>query len=188
MEAVVFQHYVTTQTLLSYEDACAKLKELSGEAGPVMLTIEDYLLGIYDFVGELMRFAITVMATSGKLPGADTREQPGARDHASDTRAGDDQQAQGESMDVDAKDEERASPPRSILSDLRELRTYLEKLDVARNTPFGSNVQKKMGVMQTCVEKVENAVYALTVRGSERPKGWMPDVREDGRRGEVESY
>ena len=37
------------------------------EAG-VELSPEDYVLGVYDMTGELMRFAITTMATSGKLP------------------------------------------------------------------------------------------------------------------------
>jgi hypothetical protein len=37
------------------------------------------------------------------------------------------------------------------------------------------------------VDKVEKALYGLTVRGSERPKGWMPDMGGD-MRPEVESY
>jgi len=178
MEAIIFQHYITSQTLLPYDEACERLRELGGEGGPVLLTMDDYLLGVFDFVGELMRFAITVTATSGKLPGAESQTQDSTQDDQQDTN-----------MEVDEK-EERQTPPssRNVLSDLRELRMYLERLDVPRNTPFGSDVQKKMGVMQTCVEKVENAVYALTVRGSERPKGWMPDLREEGRREEVESY
>jgi hypothetical protein len=40
--------------------------------------------------------------------------------------------------------------------------------------------------MNTCVEKVETAVYGMIVRGRERPKGWVPDLSED--RGAVESY
>jgi hypothetical protein len=44
-----------------------------------------------------------------------------------------------------------------------------------------------MPVMRECVDKVEKALYGLTVRGSERPKGWMPDVGGD-RRPEVEGY
>jgi len=63
MEAVLFQHYLETQHLLSYEGSRRSLP-----AG-IMLTYEDYLLGIFDMTGELMRFAITYMATNGKLPG-----------------------------------------------------------------------------------------------------------------------
>ena len=34
-----------------------------------MLTYEDYALGLFDMTGELMKIAITYMATNGKLPG-----------------------------------------------------------------------------------------------------------------------
>ena len=48
---------------------------------------------------------------------------------------------------------------------------------------------KKGDVMRTCVEKVENAVYGLIVRGRDRPKGWMPDAGGSGPpKEEVESY
>lgn len=36
-----------------------------------MLSEEDYVLGIFDMTGELMRYAITGVATHGKLPGND---------------------------------------------------------------------------------------------------------------------
>jgi predicted translin family RNA/ssDNA-binding protein len=63
MEALLFQHYLETQHLLDYEGAASKLPE------GILLTYEDYVLGIFDMTGELMRFAITYMATNGKLPG-----------------------------------------------------------------------------------------------------------------------
>lgn len=63
MEAVLFQYYLETQRLLDYEGASRRLPE------GIMLTYEDYALGIFDMTGELMRFAITYMATNGKLPG-----------------------------------------------------------------------------------------------------------------------
>lgn len=56
----------------------------SGGAG-VMLTEEDYVLGLFDLVGELMRFAITGVATGGALPrGAD--EGGGGGDVLTDLR------------------------------------------------------------------------------------------------------
>ena len=69
MEAALFEHYLTTGTLLSYESAAEQLKALG-----VGLSVEDYVLGVFDYTGEVMRFAITAMATSGALPapGADT--------------------------------------------------------------------------------------------------------------------
>ena len=62
MEAVSFRHYLETQRLIPFDDARAQI------AGGVVLTEEDYVLGLFDLVGELMRFAITGMATGGALP------------------------------------------------------------------------------------------------------------------------
>lgn len=62
MEAVSFQHYLETQLLITPEQAQAMMPDAVG------LTAEDYVLGLFDLTGELMRFAITSMATSGSLP------------------------------------------------------------------------------------------------------------------------
>jgi predicted translin family RNA/ssDNA-binding protein len=117
------------------------------------LTGDDYVLGIFDLVGELMRFAITTMATTGSLPKSNDGE--------------------GEERDV--------------LGDLRALRTSFEGLDTSScgNTGLGKDVEKKMEVMKTCVEKVESAVYGMIIRGRERPKGWVPDLADN--RAPVES-
>jgi len=70
MEAITFQHYLETQRLMSYQEAQARVKAMTNGQN-VMLTVDDYILGLFDMVGELMRFAITVMATSGELPSKD---------------------------------------------------------------------------------------------------------------------
>lgn len=155
MEAVSFQRYIETQRLITYEEAQKTI------SGGVLLTEDDYVLGLFDLVGELMRFAITNMATNGTLPrGGQEHQDPGSE--------------------------------RDILTDLRALRTGFQSLDtttgVADGSPLKRDVQKKMEVMKTCVEKVENAVYGMIIRGRERPKGWMPDSGDD-RAGEPrESY
>jgi predicted translin family RNA/ssDNA-binding protein len=157
MEAVTFQHYLETQTLISFKEAQARIAAMckSKDEGPeagldtVNLTISDYILGVFDMVGEIMRFAITTMATTGELPSTDGR---------------------------------------SVLTDLRQLRSMLESLEVEYSAPLGYDISKKMGVMQTCVEKVENALYGLTVRGAERPKGWMPDISQARGGEEIEGY
>ncbi len=160
MEAVSFHHYLQTQTLITYEDAEQKIP------GGIDLTEDDYVLGLFDLVGELMRFAITAMATNGYLPGSTS-----------------------ESGEVTS-----GVPDSNILTDLRSLRTYFEGLDTTSSTSSGSalgrDVEKKMEVMKTCVEKVENAVYGMIMRGRERPKGWVPALAGDERRGAepVESY
>ncbi len=134
---------------MSYQEAQTKVEAMTKEQ-KVILVVDDYVLGLFDMVGELMRFAVTVMATNGELPGKDGR---------------------------------------NVLSDLRELRTCLESLETDQSSWFRLDVSKKMPVMQECVEKVEKALYGLTVRGAERPKGWIPAADESrGGREEIEGY
>ena len=150
MEAISFEHYLRHQTLITIEEASKTLPDT------VDLTGDDYVLGIFDLVGELMRFAITTMATTGSLPGS---------------------KSGGESTEE-----------RDILMDMRSLRTSFQTLDTTScgGTGLGKDVEKKMEVMKTCVEKVETAVYGMIIRGRERPKGWVPDLADD--RAPVESY
>jgi predicted translin family RNA/ssDNA-binding protein len=150
MEALSFEHYLRHQTLITVEEAARSLPE------NIALTGDDYVLGIFDLVGELMRFAITTMATTGALPGS--------------------------------KEQEGSSEQRDILIDLRALRTSFQALDTTScgGTGLGKDVEKKMEVMKTCVEKVESAVYGMIIRGRERPKGWVPDLSDE--RPPVESY
>ncbi|MCJ1438224.1 hypothetical protein MMC27_007611 [Xylographa pallens] len=150
VEAVSFQHYLTTQCLITLED----MQRLVPEG--VQLMEDDYLLGLYDLVGELMRFAITGMATGGKLPGGGSRS--------------DELQSGG---DIEAL---KGARKRDVVQDLRELRMRFEGMDT-RGGSLGRDVEKKMEVMRTCVEKVENAAYGMIIRGRERPKGWVPEER-----------
>ena len=184
MEALSFQHYLETQTLISYDDAKSRIATLSGDAGVVSLTPEDYVLGICDMTGELMRFSVTSMATNGKLP---VGQQQSTKKQI---KTNNDQNDYSDSMDID----ERQGPtpetekPQTVLDDLRAVRLQLEMFDALRESKFAHDLEtKKMPVMRECVDKVEKALYGLTVRGSERPKGWMPDSSGD-RRTEVESF
>jgi predicted translin family RNA/ssDNA-binding protein len=149
IEAVALQHYLETQSLLKCDEASQIISE------GIQLTIDDYILGIFDLVGELMRFAITTMATSGSLP-----------------RSG----------------EAKSTGERTILMDLWSLRAHLEALDTTScsGTGLGKDVEKKMEVMKTCVNKVETAACGMIIRGRERPKGWVPDT-SDGQ-APIESY
>lgn len=110
-----------------------------------------------------MRFAITSMATNGSLPGS--------------------------SKDADGDVAMEAEEKRDMVMDLRSLRSHFESLDV-RGSTLSREAGKKLEVMQQCVEKVENAVYGMIVRGRERPKGWVPDIRDEQKGGGemVESY
>ena len=153
MEAISFQHYVETQDLITFNEAQSKVP-----AG-VQLTEDDYILGLFDLVGEIMRFAITSMATNGEVPRGPAQEDGEGRD---------------------------------ILTDLRSLRTHFETLDTSHGSKDNSflkrDIEKKMEVMKTCVNKVEGAVYGMIVRGRERPKGWVPDMSGEQRSEPVESY
>jgi len=172
MEALTFQHYLETQELISYDESVKRLAQLGGDGGPVLLTPSDYILGVFDMVGELMRFSITAIATSGKIPTSSSQADP-------DTQMAD--------ADTEKSIQESESQDRDVLTDLRNLRIYLEKLDASTDGSLGRDISKKMGVMQVCVQKVENALYGLIVRGSERPKGWVPDLNT-GAREEIEGY
>lgn len=145
----VVEHYLRTGMLISREHA------MDGMLWNIPLTTDDYALGLFDLTGELMRFAVTAIATTGSLP---------------------------------ASKPNSLSINRSILTDLRQLRTYFEALDTTScsGTGLGRDVGKKMEVMVQSVEKVENAVCSLIIRGQERPKGWVPDVTDDG--GALQSY
>jgi predicted translin family RNA/ssDNA-binding protein len=183
MEALSFHHYLETQSVISYEEAQKKITSMCSEAGAVSLTPDDYILGICDMTGELMRFSVTSMATNGKLPAGDPNPNKRLKQEASSEEVGD-------KMDIDeqAPASQDVQKPRSVLDDLRAIRLQLEMFDAPGGSKFAHELEtKKMPVMRECVDKVEKALYGLTVRGSERPKGWMPDMGGD-RRGEVESY
>lgn len=155
--------------MLTYEDAIAKVRALDSEGPGVGLGYEDYVLGIYDMTGELMRFSITAMAMNGALPTPTPAPTPASNNS-------------NDAMELDS-----ASPSqRTILTDLRQLRSALESLNTSATGPFGKEADKKADVMRQSVEKVERALYGLTVRGAERPKGWMPDLNEGSRAVEVE--
>lgn len=184
MEALSFQHYLETQSLISYDEAKSRIASMSGEAGPIAFTSEDYILGVCDMTGELMRFAVTSMATSGKLPSGKQAESNKRLKQEHDQEDG------GDRMEIDEQTPaaNETQKPRTVLDDLRAVRLQLEMFEVPGGSKFAAELEmKKMPVMRECVDKVEKGLYGLTVRGNERPKGWMPDM-SSGRGNEVESY
>lgn len=134
MEAYLFHAYLQTQRVPTHAEACKALPE------GVRLTQEDYLLGLFDMTGELMRWGITYMATNGKVPGEGR-----------------------------------------VLADMQAMRGYLEGMDVKGSREL-KDFDNKLRVTRQSVEKVENGVYSMLVRGKERPKGWRPDADGGGRR------
>ncbi len=144
MEAVLFRHYLETQSILSPSEAAKLISE------DILLTEDDYVLGLFDMTGELMRYAITQMATNGELPAS------------------------------------KAAGGANVLTELQDLRTKLEALDMSGSYGLSKNIEQKMSTTRSSVEKVENAVYSMTVRGKERPKGWNPGIDAPRPVGEVE--
>ncbi|TGZ76415.1 Translin, partial [Ascodesmis nigricans] len=142
IEALAFQHYLTTGLLLPYTTARTLVPE------GIDVHTSDYVLGVFDFVGEVMRWGITMVALRGGGEGGD--EMVGR-----------------------------------VLCDLRELRAELEALGTSDGGGrfFGREWEKKVEVMRTCVQKVENAVCGVVVRGSEMPPGWVPDDGDGERLG-----
>lgn len=172
LEALTFAHYLRTQTLLSYDDAVKEVESLShhvvdrmdvdtGDPPPppdtstaassdhhptVLVTERNYLDGVFDLSGEMMRFATVTTALSGKMA---TRDDPAAADGG--------------------------QPERTIVGDMQELGSFFETLP----QQFDKTYRIKMSTLRQSVLKVEKLGYGLTVRGSERPAGWMPDTSDE---------
>ncbi|KAI8719632.1 hypothetical protein NCS52_00744400 [Fusarium sp. LHS14.1] len=130
VEALSFAHYLRHQKLITPEETQKAMP------ANLVLTPNDYMYGVFDLFGELMRFATVTTAQTGELAGV--------------------------------KD-------RNIMGDIQELGCAFEILpDVPTKDWRG-----KMGAMRQSVKKVEKLGYGLVVRGSERPKGWVPDMKDD---------
>lgn len=130
VEALSFAHYLRHQKLITPEETQKAMP------ADISLTPNDYMYGVFDLFGELMRFATVTTAQTGELAGVEDR---------------------------------------NIMGDIQELGCAFEILpDVPTKDWRG-----KMGAMRQSVKKVEKLGYGLVVRGSERPKGWVPDMKDD---------
>ncbi|KAI3546344.1 translin family protein [Colletotrichum melonis] len=130
VEALSFSHYLRNQTLISEEETAAAVP------ANVSITENDYMFGLFDLFGEMMRFATVTTAQTGQLAGIEGR---------------------------------------NILMDIHELSSCFEILPEIPTRDF----RGKMEVMRQSVRKVEKLGYGLAIRGTERPKGWVPDMKED---------
>ncbi|KAG0290579.1 hypothetical protein BGZ98_003373 [Dissophora globulifera] len=127
-------------TPATHSTPVADLKSLSLE-----VTDEDYLLGIADLTGELMRLAINALGQSIiSLPAQDLYT------------TGD-----GSAVLLPTP-EERVQ---HILSFLRDLKSGFDSLALTRASP----IFKKMGAFKQSLNKIEMACYNVKVRGAEYP-------------------
>ncbi|KAI0861316.1 Translin [Xylaria cubensis] len=143
VEAVSFAHYLRHQTLMSAAEAQAALP------ANIQLTAPDYVFGIFDLTGEMMRFATAVTALSGSMPTGEVKGETG--------------------------EQENNKEKRTILTDMQDVSSMMQ---IGPTLGRYNVYAKKLDIMIEQVRKVERLGYGVTVRGNERPKGWMPDLNE----------
>jgi hypothetical protein len=152
VEAVTFAHYLRHQTLMTPAEAQSALP------ADIQLTAPDYVFGIFDLTGEMMRFATAVTALTGSMPTGS---------------GGNDGVHRGKDQ---GDDEHHGASDRTILTDMQDVSSMLQ---ICPQVGGKSNVYaKKTDIMIEQVRKVERLGYGVTVRGNERPRGWMPDLDE----------
>ncbi|KAJ2898353.1 hypothetical protein MKZ38_003981 [Zalerion maritima] len=153
------------------------------------LTDEEYLGGIFDLFGEMMRFATNVAGLCGTLAPqkkatATVPPQPGGEKGKKETGEcvnQDEDDGAGNKMDIDGEPEApkkdgNMEEERTILIDIQELGSCIETLPISKG---GKTMKFKVETMRNSVKKVEKLGYGLVVRGTERPAGWMPDLTDD---------
>ncbi|KAI1500149.1 Translin [Biscogniauxia marginata] len=169
VEAVAFAHYLRHQALATPAQAQAQ-----GALPPgIPLTPADYVFGVFDLTGEMMRFATAVTALSGAVPTGGGGGGKG--DGEGEAKDGD--VAAAAAADGEVEGEGRSSK-RTILADMQEVSSMLQICPTVGGRP--GTYAKKLDIMIEQVRKVERLGYGVAVRGNERPKGWMPDLNEAG--------
>lgn len=140
VEAVTFLYYIRHRSLISLEEINAMLvfmggeqEELKGSVEAVLtfqVTPADYLLGVADLTGELMRLCISSVGNG----------------------------------DIDT--------PFQVSQFLQQIHDGFSY--IGNTGPY--EVSKKLHTLRQSLGKVEDACYALRVRGSEIPKHMLADV------------
>ncbi|XP_032396363.1 translin-associated protein X isoform X2 [Etheostoma spectabile] len=142
VEAVSFLHYIRHRNLISLEEINASLVFMRTEKGSAealqpggqvltfQVTPSDYLLGVADLTGELMRMCISSVGNG----------------------------------DIDT--------PFQLSQFLRQIHDGFSY--IGNTGPY--EVSKKLHTLRQSLGKVEDACYALRVRGSEIPKHMLADV------------
>ncbi|XP_072912769.1 translin-associated protein X isoform X2 [Hemitrygon akajei] len=152
VEAVSFQHFIKTRTLISLDEinkqliftpkaeevehtedstlSCSQDQKQEQQPLSLQVTPTDYLLGIADLTGELMRLCITSVGNG---------------------------------------DTETPFEVSQFLRAIYDGFTY-----IGNTGPY--EVSKKLYTLKQSLGKVEDACYMLTVRGSEIPKHVLADV------------
>ncbi|KAF5377441.1 hypothetical protein D9615_005153 [Tricholomella constricta] len=120
IEALSFAHYLEHRSLITFHQVQQTLCDAHG-VPYFPLTVSNYLLGLSDLTGELMRFAISSIGRRGGRTKAN-----------------------------------------EVCAFVRAC-----KADFERMTPYVRDLSKKQAVTAQSLEKIEDAAYAIAVRGSE---------------------
>ncbi|KAH0838515.1 Translin [Lanmaoa asiatica] len=137
IEALSFTHYLGHGTLVTLSQVQAALSDDHG-VPYFPLPKEDYLLGLADLTGELMRFAISGFSRKG-----------------------------GRARAVQVCNFVRNCKSGTSFLSGHYCPGLIGHQDFDRFTPFVKGLRKKQVVTNQSLEKIENAVYAIVVRTSE---------------------
>ncbi|RIB22709.1 Translin [Gigaspora rosea] len=129
IEAISFLEYLQNDRLITKEEVENKFKDETGTQF-LLITDEDYVLGLADLTGELMRYAINSV---------------GKGDHDRVIK---------------------------VCQFLRDMKTDYDILKVHPKSPLG----RKVDTIRQSLSKVEDACYAITIRGSEYPKEFYQHI------------
>ncbi|KAF8640755.1 hypothetical protein AX17_000405 [Amanita inopinata Kibby_2008] len=134
IEALSFAHYLEHGTLVTFKQVQDTLTDSISNTPYFPLSVSDYLLGVSDLMGELMRLAISAISKRGGR----------------------------------AKASEVCSFVRGCKGDFEAF------------TPYIYDLSKKQSVTTQSLEKIEDAAYAIVVRGSEYdlPQEILDDIVE----------
>ncbi|PFH49210.1 hypothetical protein AMATHDRAFT_195235 [Amanita thiersii Skay4041] len=132
IEALSFAHFLEYGSLITFRQVQDTLSEPTNGKPHFPLSVSDYLLGVSDLMGELMRHAISGISKRG------------GRTKASE-----------------------------ICAFVRNCKADFESF-----TPFIHDLRKKQSVTTQSLTKIEDATYAIVVRGSEYdlPQEMLDDI------------
>ncbi|ANB11575.1 translin-associated factor TraX, putative [Sugiyamaella lignohabitans] len=179
IEAVSFQQFILgndnqQNQVISIDEVRNKLPEF------VLVTEEDYILGLMDLTGELMRYAIAHLSDHTSEPSSNTKKQttdsinesddeaPATKKHKSTASAA---SSSSSTTSVTSKLSRRPSPiAQKIVAALRDFDTGLLGVDIyaaEKSTPGLKELGKKVATFKASLAKVEQAICSLAVQRTE---------------------
>lgn len=131
IEAISFKHYLANKCIITFDQVQTNLPN-------IMVTQADYLLGILDLTGELLRYAVTNLSA----------------DNSTDSSFSTSQSRQPSEFSLD------------ICQTLRDFKTELTAMDIARTSRVNGyhELHKKVETFNSSLSKLEYSLYSFLVR------------------------